>query len=606
MNHSENASNVHPMPTLLTIKPVPPCYACYPKPVQTKSGHVLVPGLYFHGMRDNKEVDMRICSPLEVLAVTRDSGRDNYGRLVRYRPTDATEWRQLPIPMELLAGDGAELRATLLRLGVTIERKQREALLDYLMNSQPERVITAATCTGWHGSRLFVMPNRIIGAEYGEVVFQPLEAGGHEFVTGGELAGWQDEVAALCTGNPVLMLAVCAALAGPLLTLLDVDGGGFHLLGDSSSGKSIALAVACSVWGKPGDFLRTWNATNTGLEGVATVRNDTFLPLDEIGEARPQDVGNIIYALANGTGKQRGGVTGLPRAVRRWRVMVLSSGEMTMGKHMESAGMQSKAGQELRLLDIPTYRRYGAYDDLHGHAMEHDVTDANACKGAGRPFADALKRGSSKHYGYAGPALVEVLVLRKGRVDEAVLGDELSAELEEMRQAFPANTGQEARAATRFAVVALAGELAIQAGLLPWEPGSVRAAMVEMYEAWIGLRGHGQSEEVKILRSVLGFIDRHSARFADASSADAALIHNRAGWWRGSPTGRQYLFLPEALTEAAPGYDIKRITACLNGAEVLAGQDKGKYLSTKVSVPGGDRPRVYVISYAALQKATEN
>jgi putative DNA primase/helicase len=595
-------SNVYPLPP--QTKPKRPCYACYQESARV-GGRALEPGLYFHGMRDNKEVDTRICSPLEVVAVTRDRGRDNYGRLVRYWSTDATEWRQLSIPMELLAGDGAELRATLLRLGVTIERRQRDALLDYLMNSQPERVITAATRTGWHGSRLFVMPNRIIGAEDGEVVFQPLEAGGHEFVTGGDLAGWQAEVAVLCTGNPVLIHAVCAALAGPLLTLLGVDGGGFHLLGDSSSGKSIALAVACSVWGKPGDFLRTWNATGTGLEGVAALRNDTFLALDEIGEARPQDVGNIIYALANGTGKQRGGVTGLPRAVQRWRVMVLSSGEMTMGKHMESAGMLSKAGQELRLLDVPVYRRHGAFDDLHGFALEHDATDANACKGAGRRFADTLKSGSSKHYGHVGPALVEALVRRQGRIDDAVLGDEISTKLEEMRLAFPASTGQEARAATRFAVVALAGELAIQEGLLPWEPGSVRAAMVEMYEAWIGLRGHGQSEELKILRLVLGFIDRYSARFSDISSADSAPVHNRAGWWRGSPTGRQYLFAPAALMEAAPGYDIKRITTCLNGAEVLAGQDKGKHLSTKVSVPGGDRPRVYAISYAALQKATE-
>lgn len=79
--------------------------------------------------------------------------------------------------------------------------------------------------------------------------------------------GWQSEVAARCVGNPVLTLAVCAALAGPLLAL-------------------------------------------------ATLRNDTLLVLDEIGEAKAQDVCGIIYALGNGTGRQRGKVSGLPRQVQ--------------------------------------------------------------------------------------------------------------------------------------------------------------------------------------------------------------------------------------------------------------------------------------------------
>lgn len=66
--------------------------------------------------------------------------------------------------------------------------------------------------------------------------------------------------------------------------------------------------------------------------------------LDEIGEAKPHDVGNIIYALDNGTGRQRGKVSGLPRQVHKWRVIVLSSGELTMSKHMET-----NAGEVVRL-----------------------------------------------------------------------------------------------------------------------------------------------------------------------------------------------------------------------------------------------------------------
>lgn len=590
-----------------TVTPARPSWATYCRWVQTLGGHVLAPGLYFHGIRDDAETDTLICSPLEVLAVTCDERGENFGRLLRLLPKGADAWREWAAPMEMLAGDGSELRAVLLSLGATIPHKQRQALMDYLMTSSPERHAMAATRTGWHGRALFVMPRQVIGA--GDVVFQSTEAGGHEYDRSGDLDGWQTEVAARCLGNPVLILAVCAALAGPLLELLDVDGGGFHLLGDSSSGKSIALAVAASVWGRPRDFLRTWNATSTGLEGVATLRNDTLLVLDEIGEAKAQDVGGIIYALGNGTGRQRGKVSGLPRPVQKWRVMVLSSGELTLSKHMESAGMRSKAGQELRLLDVPAYRRYGAYDDLHGLALEHDPASEDSRKGAGRAFADSLKRATAKHYGHAGPAFVDLLVqLAQG--DDAAR-DQAAAELEAayaaMRQAFPNGTGQEARAVARFAIAALAGEMAIDAELLPWPKGAALAAMRELSSAWSDFRGRGQSEDAKIIRAVSAFIDRYAARFANAEGTDAGMVHDRAGWWRAHGEGRLYLFTPQALAEAAQGFDLKRVLTCLDSAGAIAERDKDRAgrLTKRVRITGEGSPRVYVINPAALIAATD-
>jgi putative DNA primase/helicase len=596
----DDSNNVHTLAPV--IKPERPSYACHAERVRC-NGRVLAPGLYFHTLRDNKPADVRICSPLEVLAVTSDNHGDNYGLLVRFLPSRAKVWRQWSVPMELLAGEGTELRAALLRMGVTISPRHRGALVEYLIESSPEREALAATRVGWHGRGLFVLPRQVIGE--GDVVFQSLELGGHEFAAHGSMDAWQAEVAGRCIGNPVLLLAVTAALAGPLLTLLDVDGGGFHLFGDSSSGKTIAMAVAASVWGLPRDFLRTWNATSTGLEGVATMRNDTLLAMDEIGEARAQDVGNIIYALANGTGRQRGQVTGLPRAVHRWRLMVLSTGEMTIGKHMASGGVHSKAGQELRMLDVPVYRRFGAFDDLHDLAADHDAADVDARRGAGRAFADALKHASGKHHGHAGPAFVAQLVAFSAADPDAAAAD-LDARFADMRQAFPVSTGQEARAVASFAVAALAGELAIEFGILPWPSSTASAGLVEMYGAWIGHRGKGQSEELKILRLVLAFIDRHAWRFSDISDTDATQAPDRAGWWRQVGDGRQYLFTPGALAEAAPSYDLRRISACLSAAGVIAVDGGGRNLATKVSVPGGDRPRLYPVSYAALQRVTDD
>jgi hypothetical protein len=64
-----------------------------------------------------------------------------------------------------------------------------------------------------------------------------------------------------------------------------------------------------SVWGGPG-FKRSWRATSNGMEGAAALSNDSCLALDEISESDPRDIGAVVYALANGVGKQRAGRTG--------------------------------------------------------------------------------------------------------------------------------------------------------------------------------------------------------------------------------------------------------------------------------------------------------
>lgn len=85
----------------------------------------------------------------------------------------------------------------------------------------------------------------------------------------GDVAEWRRRVAEYCIGNPILMLVVSQAFTGPLLGYLGVDlGGGLHLRGASSKGKSTAARVANSVWGSP-RLMSTWRATDNGLEGIA-------------------------------------------------------------------------------------------------------------------------------------------------------------------------------------------------------------------------------------------------------------------------------------------------------------------------------------------------
>jgi len=274
--------------------------------------------------------------------VTCTDDRRCFGRLLRFRDT-LGEWRRWAMPMEMLRGSCEELRGELLAAGVHIDHRERARLAEYLQWDTPERRVTAALRTGWtRDGAAFVLPEKVIGSA--DVIYQAEtihQDGMAE--AGGDFDTWKDEIAELCVGNPVLVLSVCAALAGPLLAKVQRDSGGIHWWGDSSTGKSTGLNLACSVWGGE-TFRRTWRATANGLEGAAAALNDTCLCLDEIGEADPKEIGSIVYALGNGTGKSRANRSGSARHVFRWRVSLLSTGEHTLAAHRPAAASNPKPG----------------------------------------------------------------------------------------------------------------------------------------------------------------------------------------------------------------------------------------------------------------------
>jgi hypothetical protein len=65
----------------------------------------------------------------------------------------------------------------------------------------------------------------------------------------GSLAEWQEHVASKATGNPVLLFSLSASFGRPLLKPAGLEGGGFHLHGLTSRGKTTQLQMAGSVWG---------------------------------------------------------------------------------------------------------------------------------------------------------------------------------------------------------------------------------------------------------------------------------------------------------------------------------------------------------------------
>ena len=538
-----------------------PAFKVFDDWVLLPDGGKLRPGVWFFGIRAGKKADdapaliqQWICSPLHIEAVSFDGQDNNFGRLLRFKNT-LGRWREWAMPMELLRGAGDDLRGELLAMGVAIDPHAKNLLAQYLQANTPKRRVHCALQVGWCGDS-FVLPDTVIGPAASGVIFQSGERGHDEHTRGGTLAGWKSDIAARAVGNPLLRLALSASFAGPMLARCNGESGGIHFFGDSSTGKTTAIEAACATWGGA-NFRRSWRATANGMEGAAALFNDCLLALDEISECDPKEVGAIVYALGNGRGKQRASRTGNARSVTRWRCFVLSSGERTIGTTMMEGGYRAKAGQSVRLLDIPTARRFGAWDELHGLPN-------------GAAFADVIRRAAATHHGHAGRAFLEKLT--RDRRDFCELLERFKA-----LRIFSADggEGQDKRTAGRFALLALAGEVATEYGITGWPEGAATEAAAEGFKAWRSTRGRRNDEPRQILEQVSGFIERHGdSRFsnADAESADAMRI-NRAGWWREENGGRVYLFNAEGLREALKGFDFKRALDTLQEAGALPKSD---------------------------------
>lgn len=546
-------------------------------------GKRVKPGTYFCEMKPGKTgpelVNHWVCSPMHIDATTSDPQGNNFGRLLRFKNT-LGQWREWSMPMEMLAGDGTQLRAELLSMGVSLDHSSAKIELPkYLQWKEPKRQMHCALQVGWFGDS-FVLPDGVVGPDAGNVIFQSGEHAQASYSQGGTMEGWQQGIAAKAVGNPLLMLAVSASFAGPLLKRCNAESGGMHFVGDSSTGKTTLIEAACATWGGP-KFMQSWRATANGLEGAAVMFNDSLMALDEINECDPRQVGEVVYMLGNGTGKRRASRNGAARAVMRWSCFVMSSGERTIGTAMESAGHQIKAGQTVRMLDVPAARKYGAWD-----AVDETTNPA--------AFSDAIKRTAAKHHGHAGMVFLEKLT--RDKTDYCARFDGIKA--------LPGFTtggtdGQDKRAAARFALLGMAGEVATEYGITGWRPGDATKAAALAFNLWQSGRGKANAERGQILKAVAGFIERHGdSRFTErfAGAFDKKEAHNRAGWWEnrneeGTLT-RVYLFHAAGMREALTGFDYKPALVMLEKAGALKPSLGAR--STEFTIEGQSK-RLYVI-----------
>lgn len=337
---------------------------------------------------------------LEKIATYRDESTNLYTEQYRFRKKDTSLSKVEVRPSE--AGDlikfrrQLEDRYALLPSGETCRHFLAEAV-----KKDAENCYVFAARTGWRkGFRGFVLPSKLVGISKLAIVGVKPPASSNRYLdkvsNKGTVASWRTDVSERAADSSILVTALSAAFAAPLLRLCNQQSFGLCFSGPSRTGKSTATLLAASVIGIPSkSALPTWSTTDAALYERLPYYNDRLFPIDDLmtlkgnNASKFERVRNLAYQLYAGQEMARFSAT-QERASGTWRSILITSGEDTLSRIAEKAGEVRYNGETLRLIDIPV---------LHNGKDIFDLTKKNRTQVWQRKIFIALDAACRANHG---------------------------------------------------------------------------------------------------------------------------------------------------------------------------------------------------------------
>ncbi|WP_273832437.1 DUF927 domain-containing protein [Serratia marcescens] len=391
-----------------------------------------------------------------------------------------------------------ELKKTLLKCGhnpnVTNEywsRAHQEVV------KETDKVITLCYKPGFYGDAYLRANDKVVGEIKGDKPILHPSAKNHLPVERKQetLKLWKINVAPYALHSSRIMLALCCGFSGFLLKLSGMEGGGFHLWGMSSIGKTSSAYMLASLAGSPKDIVVLWNNTDKGLEEIAVAHNDSYLVLDE-SKLLDKDVlaaakimQNRVYTLSGGKGKTRSAV--YENKVAEWQVSIFSTGECSLQQLAASGNVERLEGENVRVIDVhaDAGSEMGIFESL-----PDGVNSSNE-------LVHTIKDATHHYYGSAKPAFLKRLVADIQDDRESVKRKlEKGIEFFLDKHKVDRNSGIQVRIAKRFAIAYVAGSMAVKYGVLPFTKQDVMKGISTCYLDSLEM----VLSEPKIMKSPLG------------------------------------------------------------------------------------------------------
>ena len=176
---------------------------------------------------------------------------------------------------------------SLANVGVDVTTATAGRLVDYLNNLQQKNIIpevTSISHLGWVDNRFLPYDDGVVfdGESTDRKLFNSIKTHGSE-------AAWVEHMLKLRRNKP-LRMTMAASFASPLIERCGALPFVFHLWGTTGGGKTVALKVAMSIWGKPelGDLVYTMNMTDNAMMNTAGLLHSIPFAGDELQLVKSQ------------------------------------------------------------------------------------------------------------------------------------------------------------------------------------------------------------------------------------------------------------------------------------------------------------------------------
>lgn len=143
-----------------------------------------------------------------------------------------------------------------------------------------------------------------------------------------------------------IRVMLAASFASVLVEPLGRLPGWVHMTGKGTTGKTISLRMAATVWGKAevsDGWMRNMNATRVGMEVLAGFAHNLPLCLNELQTIQNEkDFAERVYNICECSGRLRGSRNGGLQRSYSWRLMALSCGEQQIVTDADREGANSR------------------------------------------------------------------------------------------------------------------------------------------------------------------------------------------------------------------------------------------------------------------------
>lgn len=210
--------------------------------------------------------------------------------------------------------------------------------------------------------------------------------------THGELEKWKkafDVYKDIDNSDPYI-LAAMLGFAAPLMPLTGYSGVMYNIVGDSAAGKSTALKVMTSVWGKPNEGQLRVEDNDIPMFNFIGYLSNIPIAFDEVTKMDGDRLSTFVLAFTGGRGKMRATQTGQNRANEAyWDTIVCSTSNVSLYDKLANA-RRGYTAEAMRVFE------------LHSDPSEKINKDK----------IDAAISVLQENYGYAGREYIKYILPR--------------------------------------------------------------------------------------------------------------------------------------------------------------------------------------------------